>query len=128
MRYTFIRAAAVLAALPLAFACSKTSYPTSNSTPSDSSRTPNPPPAAASVIIKDFSFSPASLSVAKGTTVRWTNNGPTTHTVTSNTSLFDSGNIAAPNGTFSYTFSTAGTYAYHCSIHPNMTGTITVTP
>ncbi len=126
MRIPFTRAVALLAALPLAFACSnKKSYPTGAS-PVDSTRTPNPPPAAVSVTIKDFSFSPGTLTIAKGTTVKWTNAGPSTHTVTSAT--FDSGNINAPNGTFSHTFATAGTYAYHCSIHPNMTGSITVTP
>ncbi len=125
MRIRVARAAAALALVPLAFACSKKSYPTAGPSPIDSTRTPNPPPAAASVVIKDFSYSPATLTVAKGTAVKWTNSGPSTHTVTSAT--FDSGNIAAPGGTFIYTFTTPGTYGYHCSIHPNMTGSITVT-
>jgi plastocyanin len=53
------------------------------------------------------------------------NNDGMTHTVTSNTTLFNSGNLAA-GLTFKYTFTTAGTYAYHCIIHPTMTGVIVV--
>ncbi len=81
--------------------------------------------ATASVSMANLAFSPTSLTVARGTTVVWTNNDATTHTVTSDTGLFGSGNIA-PGGTFSYTFNSAGTYAYHCALHANMTGTVVV--
>ncbi len=78
-----------------------------------------------SVSISGFAFSPASLTAKQNTKVTWTNNDSVTHTVTSDTGLFDSGNIPA-GGTYNYTFSTAGTYAYHCTIHPNMKGTVMV--
>jgi len=48
-----------------------------------------------------------------------------THTVTSDNAAWDSGNIPA-GGTFKFTFTTAGTFPYHCTIHPGMTGTIIV--
>jgi plastocyanin len=79
-----------------------------------------------SVSIVDFAFDPASITIEAGSTVTWTNNGATTHTVTSDDGAFDSGNLAS-GATYSFTFDTPGTYTYHCTIHPNMTATITVT-
>jgi plastocyanin len=73
-----------------------------------------------------MAFNPASLIVTAGTTVKWTNKDGIIHNVTSNTGVFSSGSIP-DNGTFSYTFSTAGTYQYHCTIHPSMTATVVVT-
>lgn len=105
---------------------------------------PPPPSGSAGVTIQDFSFSPAALTVKVGTAVKWTNNGPAAHTATSNTGTWDSRQLSAPTGgggygggsaggTYQYTFTAAGTYAYHCSNHPpsvyaGFTGTITVTP
>ncbi len=96
------------------------------------------------VTIQDFSFSPAAVTVMVGTTVKWTNNGPSAHTTTSNTGTWDSGQLSSPTsgggygggsagGTYQHTFMAVGTYAYHCSNHPpslypGFTGTITVTP
>ncbi|HVQ01491.1 MAG TPA: PKD domain-containing protein [Candidatus Thermoplasmatota archaeon] len=74
--------------------------------------------------IYDFYFSPTPKTINVGDTVRWTNHGSVTHTTTSNTGLWDSGNMA-PGATYSYTFNTEGTYAYHCKIHTYMTGVIT---
>ena len=89
------------------------------------SMTTNPPAAANTVSIANMSFSPANLTVAVGTTVTWTNNDAMDHTVTSDTGLFDSGDIS-DHKSYSRMFSTAGTYSYHCTIHPGMTGTISV--
>jgi plastocyanin len=72
-----------------------------------------------------FVYSPSSLTVSVGTTVTWTNGDSTAHTVTSDTNLFDSGSIP-PNGHFSYMFPNAGTFRYHCTLHPGMTGSVTV--
>ena len=77
------------------------------------------------VSIKNFAFSASALAVSSGTTVKWTNNDATTHTVTADDGSFDSGNIA-PGGTFSHTFSVAGTIKYHCSIHTNMKASVVV--
>jgi plastocyanin len=89
---------------------------------------PSEAPAAGggdAVTIANFAFGPASLSVAAGTTVTWTNDDTAAHTVTADDGSFDSSSVA-PGATFSQAFDTAGTFAYHCSIHPNMTATIEV--
>ncbi len=77
------------------------------------------------VTIMDFAFAPATLTVAPGTTVSWTNQGPTIHTATSNTGVWDSHTLKA-GASFSFTFKQAGTYSYHCSIHPGMKAQIIV--
>ena len=94
--------------------------------PAAPSGTGSTAPASASVSIPAHSFSPASVTIAVGGTVRWTNGDRDSHTVTADNGSFDSG-ILAPGGTFSHTFPTAGTFAYHCEIHPDMRGTVTVT-
>lgn len=77
-----------------------------------------------------FAFSPANLTIKAGTTVTWKNATTVGHTVTSDDGKsFDSGTsnpIAAQGGTFSFTFSKAGTFPYHCEIHPFMKATIIV--
>jgi plastocyanin len=98
-----------------------------------------------------YAFSPASMTVKVGTRVKWTNNGGTAHTSTSDASpqpVWDSGTLVpsgttpcnpsdpycnpgtTPAGTYQVTFNTPGTYQYHCSFHgpQGMTGTITVMP
>jgi plastocyanin len=82
---------------------------------------------AYSVNISNMAFSPATYTVKAGITVTWTNNDNMIHTVTANDSSFSSGNIPA-GGNYSRTFTAAGTYPYHCTIHPGMKGTIVVTP
>jgi plastocyanin len=77
------------------------------------------------VFIQNMSFNPSTIMVSTNTTITWTNKDAIDHTVTSDTGLFDSGNIGA-NGTYSYTFVTAGTYYYHCKIHPGMTASVSV--
>jgi len=83
------------------------------------------PPASNTVTIQSMAFSPSTITITAGSTVKWTNNDAIAHTVTSNTGAFDSGNMAA-GATYSYTFSTAGTYNYHCTYHSGMTGTVMV--
>ena len=83
--------------------------------------------------IHNFAFDKNFVTVGIGTRrlsgawIHWINNDPVVHTITSDTGLFDSGNIAS-GGDFYFTFTVAGTYTYHCAIHPSMTGTITVKP
>lgn len=86
------------------------------------------PVATNKVNIADMAFSPADITVKAGTQVTWTNNDSTAHTVTENDSKDgpDSSPIS-PGQSYSFTFSTPGTYEYICSIHPQMTGTVTVT-
>lgn len=81
-----------------------------------------------SVSIANMAFTPPDITVTKGTTVTWTNNDAVTHTVTENDGKTgpDSGDLA-PTKTYSFTFNNTGTFKYHCSIHPSMLGTVTVT-
>jgi plastocyanin len=81
--------------------------------------------ASAEVKIDNFSFSPATITVAAGTTVTWTNRDDIPHTVVSDDKVFKS-KVLDTDEKFSYTFSKPGTYPYFCSIHPKMTGKIVV--
>lgn len=83
-------------------------------------------PTSKEVVIKDFSFAPAELVVAAGTTVTFVNreNG-VAHTSTSDDGAWKSGNLN-PDDTFSFTFEEPGTFSYFCSIHPGMKAVITV--
>ena len=119
---------AVLAALTTVAACGSDSggggAPPATATESASSGS-----AAAgggsTVEIMNFMFMPGSLTVPVGTTVTWKFDDSTDHTVSADDNSFASSPMA--NGqTFTHTFSTAGTVAYHCSIHPFMKGTIIV--
>jgi plastocyanin len=77
------------------------------------------------VSIQDFFFSPDQMTVAPGTTVTWVNDGQQPHTSTADDGTWDSGTLQ-PGDDYSFTFDQPGTYTYHCSIHPDMTATITV--
>jgi LPXTG-motif cell wall-anchored protein len=77
----------------------------------------------ASVSMLDFSFSPASIQIDQGGSVTWVNNGEEPHTATGDG--FDTGEIA-PGGSGSATFNSAGNFSYLCTLHPDMTGTVTV--
>lgn len=74
-----------------------------------------------------YSFKPATLTIKKGTQVVWTNMSDAPHTVTSDSNAFNTTSSLSQNQTFKFTFVTAGTFAYHCNIHPYMKATITVT-
>ena len=83
------------------------------------------------VAMVNYGFYPASLTVPIGTTVTWVNMDFVQHTVTAGTeqaptNLFDSHELNHMQS-FSYTFSTPGTYTFYCDVHPNMIGTIVVT-
>ena len=80
-------------------------------------------PATVNITIQNFAFSPSDLSIKVGDTVTWTNQDSTQHTITGGDIQSDPLNKGQ---TYSFTFNTAGTFNYHCSIHPSMTGKITV--
>ena len=86
---------------------------------------PAPAATTADVKVDNFSFSPATLNVAVGTTVTWTNRDDIPHNVVSTDKVFKS-KVMDTDEKFSYTFTKAGSYAYFCSIHPHMTGTVVV--
>jgi len=77
------------------------------------------------ISIEDMAFKPATITVAAGTTIRWTNKDGVSHSVTSDTGLFDSG-LIGNGGTFTRQFNTTGTFPYHCTPHPAMTATVIV--
>ena len=79
------------------------------------------------VKIDNFSFSPQALTVAVGTTVTWTNRDDIPHTVvsTDDPKAFKS-KVLDTDEKFSFTFTKPGSYAYFCSVHPKMTGKVTV--
>jgi plastocyanin len=96
--------------------------------PSESAATSEGSPAAANAVtIANFAYDPATITVPVGTTITWTNTDSVDHTVTADDRSWDSGHIAQGQ-TFSRTFTTAGTFPYFCTIHPNMKGTVIVTP
>ena len=81
--------------------------------------------ATTDVGIAGFSFSPNSVTINVGDTVTWDNSDVQHHTATADDGSFDTGPISSGTPK-SVKFSTAGTFAYHCSIHPTMTATIVV--
>lgn len=109
-RRAMLRAFAVLAlALPAILTC------WANAGAADAQR----------VVIKDFAFAPKTLTVAAGTTVTWVNRDDDAHQIVGKSGAFRSPALDT-NESFSFTFKEAGTYEYFCSLHPQMTGTITV--
>lgn len=81
--------------------------------------------AANQVVIENFSFAPATLTVKAGTKVTWINRDDVPHTVNENDKRFKSGPMDTDDQ-FSYTFSDPGTFNYFCALHPKMTGQIIV--
>ena len=122
MKVTIFLASVILAIATIG-ACKKSS--SDNATPSNSTNTGSPGPTTNEVWIQNTAYSPASITVSVNTTVKWTNKDPFSHTVTSNTGAFDSGNIIS-GGVYSHQFTTMGTYSYHCNIHSGMSGTVVV--
>jgi len=81
--------------------------------------------ATSAVNIQNSAFAPATTPIKVGDTVTWTNRDAFSHTSTSDTGAWDTGVITA-GASRSFTFTSAGTFAYHCSIHSFMKGTVTV--
>jgi plastocyanin len=81
--------------------------------------------AANEVTIDNFTFAPKELTVAVGTTVKWTNHDDIPHTVVEKNTSFRSKALDTDDA-YSYTFATAGSFDYFCSLHPHMVGKIIV--
>jgi plastocyanin len=94
-----------------------------NNAPNVSTPTPAKKNDAALISVKDFSFTPATMTVPKGTTITWINNDSAPHQISA--AGFSSERLATGQS-FSFTFNTVGTFDYICSIHPSMRGTIIV--
>jgi len=82
-------------------------------------------PAPSEVKIDNFSFSPATITVAAGTSVKWVNHDDIPHNVVADDKSFKS-KVLDTDEQFTYTFTKPGTYTYFCSIHPKMTGKVVV--
>jgi len=87
---------------------------------------PSTATAAVSVEMVNFAFEPADTTAAVGDTVGWANSDAAPHTATLDDGSCQTGNIPA-GGSGALVFNVAGTFPYHCAIHPTMTGTITIT-
>ena len=124
--------AAVIACASLLAGCGG-----SNSSPTPTAPTPAPPPSggtssAVTVTLPRGATSqttgayvPNPVTVSVGGTVTWVNSDVDVHDVTSNSRLWASGNLA-PGARFSFTFQSAGSFSYLCTLHPNMVGTVVV--
>lgn len=87
---------------------------------------PTPIAAAQTMVsIDNFTFGPAEITIAPGTTVTWVNNDDIPHTVVATDKSFKS-KVLDTEGTFSYTFNSVGEFQYFCSLHPHMTGMVRV--
>jgi plastocyanin len=131
-----LRLIMICGALMFAAACGSNYSSPSSTSPSPTpapSPAPAPAPGGSSSVsipvgaqaLSNRAYSPDELNVPVGTSVTWMNTDSIAHTSTSNAAGWDSG-IVAPGGAFSFTFQTAGTFQYHCAIHPGMIGTVVV--
>ncbi|BBZ73624.1 hypothetical protein MPRS_47170 [Mycobacterium paraseoulense] len=120
--------AAALAAAVLLAGCSvsRPAAGTGVPTGSTSVTAPAAPVGGNQVSIDNFAFAPATLTVAVGTTVTWTNRDEEPHTVAASDGSFHSPGMGT-GATFTHTFTDPGTFDYVCSIHPMMHGTVVVT-
>jgi plastocyanin len=120
---------AVVSSLAIGCGSSSNSSPVAPTAPmpgsngSGSSTTISIPSGAAT--LGPNAFNPSPLTVPAGTTVTWTNADSIPHTSTSDATGWNSGTLA-PGQQFNFTFSTNGTFHYHCAIHPGMIGTVIV--
>jgi plastocyanin len=108
--------------------------PTATTPPAPTATTQPSPTAPATVVTvkiveknEKYSFQPATLSIKVGTEVMWVNTSDAPHTVTSDTAGdFGTTSAITQNQNFTFTFTSPGTFPYHCNIHPYMKATITV--
>src|SRR3989344_781028 len=74
-------------------------------------------------LIKNFAFSPQTITIKAGSTVIWTNKDSTSHTITSNSGNELNSQLLSIEGAYTHTFNQKGTFNYHCTPHPSMKGT-----
>ena len=126
-----LRLVALSSLLAIMLGCGSNYSSPINPSPSPSpTPTPGAPSASVTIVrgaevLGNRAFTPDDLDIAAGTTVTWMNSDTVAHTSTSNVNGWNSGSIA-PGGQFSVGFPTAGTFPYHCSIHPGMIGSVIV--
>lgn len=77
------------------------------------------------VTVRDFAFTPKTITIHRGQAVKWVNKDPFTHTTTSNTMVWN--HVLTAGKTFTFVFKKPGRFPYHCSIHPTMRAVVVVT-
>jgi len=113
----------------VASGCSSTTTTNTTQNPAPVNATTSTPalvnqnPQTYTINIQNNTFNPSSLQISVGDTVKWVNMDSVQHEPKGR--VFDSGPLGQ-NGTFEYTFNSAGNYVYQCAIHPSMLGTIKV--
>jgi plastocyanin len=95
---------------------------TQNSSPSTSAKAPTGKNA---VTIQNFAFSPATITIKKGQSITWTNEDSAGHSATADDNSWDT-TVLSQGQSKTLAFSKAGTFTYHCSVHPDMHGTVIV--
>ena len=122
-----IRVALLSVVAATAFACGSYDSPSTPTPMATANPTSGPTVSivSGSSTMTTTAYAPNPVNVAVGGTVTWVNNDNTAHTSTATGGVFDSGMIA-PGGNFSRTFPSAGSFPYHCTIHPGMVGTVNV--
>jgi plastocyanin len=120
---TIIAMVVVLAAV--AVACGSTSPTTTAGVSTTGGVSTTAGQSEAQVTIKGFAFDPATVTIKVGESMVWTNEDSANHTVVGDRGEFQSGDLAKGD-TFAFAFATAGTYSYHCGVHPGMKGTVIV--
>ncbi len=121
-KYSIFVLATLVMATILAAGCM--SY--SNPSPSPTSSAVTSTSYQNTITIKDFAFTPSTLTIEKGANVTWVNDDTVAHRINSDTQLFTSNDLNKGD-TFTYQFNDTGTFPYHCGIHLYMKGTIIVT-
>jgi len=110
-------------------ACSSKSTSAVETTTPTNTVTASPTPGAGTTVgmkTTPLSFDPASVSIKVGETVTWRNVEAAPHTVASDSGEWETSALIQQNGEFAHTFANAGTFKYKCTVHPTMTGTVTV--
>jgi plastocyanin len=117
----------VAAGIGLFVVTRSSSSPATSMDMNNSNSSTNKPVETNTVTIQNFAFSPSDIAVKVGAEVTWTNNDTAPHTITETDGQTGPSSETVNKGSsYSFTFSKAGTYHYHCSIHTGMTGTVTV--
>ena len=120
-----VRFALTAAALTIATSCGSSNSTPTSPTNSGNNNTGTPITIVSGALtLSTTAYNPNPLTISAGTMVTWTNKDSTTHTATSDSGLFDG--TVAPTAQFSFTFANKGTFTYHCTLHPNMVGSVVV--
>ncbi len=123
LKHVFLLMVIVIVGLFIALGCSKDD---NNPAGSSDNSGGNNPPGQHTVIIDNFAFSPATITISTGEKVVWRNDDNVGHTVTSDSGSELDSPLLSQGQTYEHTFNTAGSFPYHCTPHSFMTATVIV--